>query len=54
MLISLNGRERTESDWRRLFASVDERFELDFEYWGGSLQWFIKATWQPDCKASSS
>lgn len=54
MLMCLNGCERTESDWRKLFASADERFKLDFEYLEGGVQGLIKATWQPDCKASSS
>lgn len=45
MLQLLNGWERSESDWRKLFAEVDGRFELEFERWESNLHGLVMATW---------
>jgi hypothetical protein len=45
MLLHLNGRERTEDDWKKLFAAADTRLEVEFEYWENSAHCLIKALW---------
>lgn len=47
MLMNLNGKERTESDWKKLFADADPGFELEFEKWECSTHGLVKATWKP-------
>lgn len=37
MLQLLNGRERSKSDWRRLFKEVDSRLDVDFERREGNI-----------------
>jgi hypothetical protein len=44
MLLHLNGRERTEDDWKKLFAAADTRLEVEFEYWESSAHCLIKST----------
>ncbi|OJD40629.1 s-adenosyl-l-methionine-dependent methyltransferase [Diplodia corticola] len=48
MLQLLNGRERTETDWKELFAEADSRFDVEFEHWTGNLHGLIIATWRPE------
>ncbi|KAK0662800.1 O-methyltransferase gsfB [Lasiodiplodia hormozganensis] len=47
MLQLLNGRERSETDWKKLFADADSRFEIEFEHWTGNLHGLVIATWRP-------
>lgn len=39
--------ERTESEWRELFAQADSRFVVEFEHWKSTLDGLVKATWKP-------
>lgn len=47
MLQLLNGRERSETDWKKLFADADSRFDVEFEHWTGNLHGLVIATWRP-------
>ncbi|KAH7017921.1 S-adenosyl-L-methionine-dependent methyltransferase [Macrophomina phaseolina] len=47
MMINSNGKERTTSEWKKLFADADSRFDLEFEQWECSTHGLIKATWKP-------
>ncbi|EKG17449.1 O-methyltransferase family 2 [Macrophomina phaseolina MS6] len=45
MLAIHNATERTETQWRQLFARVDPRFTLEFESWPHTLHGLVIATW---------
>lgn len=47
MLQNHNAGERTESEWRELFAQADSRFVVEFEHWKSTLDGLVKATWKP-------
>lgn len=47
MMMSAHGKERTASEWTKLFADADARFEVEFEQWEYSVHGLVKAIWRP-------
>lgn len=47
MMMSAHGKERTASEWTKLFADADARFKVEFEQWKYSVHGLVKATWKP-------
>ncbi|KAK7698852.1 hypothetical protein SLS57_012503 [Botryosphaeria dothidea] len=47
MMMSAHGKERTASEWTKLFADADARFKVEFEQWEYSVHGLVKATWKP-------
>lgn len=45
MLAVHNATERTETQWRSLFAQVDPRFKVEFESWPHAVYGLVIATW---------